>query len=65
MAIGDMADPGALDARPLQRGCGGDAAELDRRDGGQAAAEGADGGARGAEDHDVGHGLFLLMLAAS
>ena len=40
----------------LQRGLDGDAAELGRRQGREAAAELADRGAGGAEDHGLGHG---------
>ena len=44
------------DVGALERGLDGDAAELGGRQGGEAAAELADGRAGGAEDHGVGHG---------
>ena len=56
--------PGSTPARSIAA-CGRDRAQLDRRGAGEAAAEGADGGPRAAEDDDVGHGLSSRMSVRS
>ena len=50
------------DVGALERGPDRDAAELGGLQGGQAAAELADGGAGGAEDHGLGHGTVTSSL---
>ncbi len=61
-AADDLADLGRVDAGAIDQRLLGDAEQLARVHGGQAAAPAAHGRADGIDDHDVGHGDTLRRL---